>query len=85
MKIEQYQKVLDVLPAESAKAKEQIQKFINNVRNGISNEAKAQVQAPETPSAETPSITPPENVNPQPTSPAPAETPAPVPAPAPAP
>lgn len=78
--IEQYQKVLDVLPAESAKAKEQIQKFINNVRNGISNEAKAEVQAPEVPSAETPSITAPENVNPQPASPAPAENPAPVPA-----
>jgi len=80
--IEQYQKVLDVLPKDSTKAKEQIQKFISNVRMGISNSPKAQVQEPEAPSAETPSITAPENINPQQT-PVPAENAgAPEPAPA---
>ncbi len=80
--IEQYQKILDVLPKDSTKAKEQIQKFISNVRMGISNSPKAQVQEPEAPSAETPSITAPENINPQQT-PVPAENAgAPEPAPA---
>lgn len=44
--VAEYQKVIDVLPANSNKAKEQIQSLIDNVRKGISNETKAEVSAP---------------------------------------
>lgn len=63
--IEQYQKVLDVLPKESEKAKEQVQKFIDNVKVGVYNEAKTEVQEAEVPSAETPAISVPENISPE--------------------
>jgi len=43
--IQQYQKVLDALPADSKQARTQVQTFIDNVRKGISNEPKSAAAA----------------------------------------
>ena len=50
--IKQYKKVLDSLPTDAKQAREQIQKLISNVENGISNEAAASAAANQKPAVE---------------------------------